>query len=67
MPKINLRAVQDFHQKVHVMNSSQQKELRLSSQEAKNLAAELSQLTALLVELQSDQTDYSVVIAGGGF
>ena len=36
------------------MNSSNQRDMRLSAQEARNLSNELSQLTALLLELQSE-------------
>jgi hypothetical protein len=52
------------------MNSANQKDLRLSAQEARNLGNELSQLTALLLQLRSTNEtpeNIEVSIAGGNF
>jgi hypothetical protein len=52
------------------MDNANQRDLRLSAQEARNLSNELSQLTALLLQLQSTtrtQEDIEVSIAGGNF
>lgn len=53
MAKINTGAIRSFQQKVHAMNHSGQKEIRLTSTEARNLSHELSQITALAVEEHS--------------
>ena len=54
MAKIRTDAIRVFQQNVNVMNSSNQRDMRLSAQEARNLSTELAQLTALLLELQSE-------------
>ena len=54
MAKIRTDAIRVFQQNVNVMNSSNQRDMRLSAQEARNLSNELAQLTALLLELQSN-------------
>ena len=54
MAKIRTDAIRVFQQNVNVMNSSNQRDVRLSAQEARNLSNELAQLTALLLELQSE-------------
>ena len=56
MAKIRTDAIRVFQQNVNTMNSSNQRDMRLSAQEARNLSNELSQLTALLLELQSETT-----------
>jgi len=63
-------AIRVFQTRVHEMNSANQKDLRLSAQEARNLSNELSQLTALLIQLRSTnqtQENIEVSIAGGFF
>lgn len=63
-------AIRVFQKRVHEMNSANQKDLRLSAQEARNLSNELSQLTALLIQLRSTneaQENIEVNIAGGNF
>jgi hypothetical protein len=63
-------AIRVFQQRVHNMDNANQRDLRLSAQEARNLSNELSQLTALLLQLQSTtrtQEDIEVSIAGGNF
>jgi len=63
-------AIRVFQKQVHEMNSTNQKDLRLSAQEARNLSNELSQLTALLIQLRSTnqtQENIEVSIAGGNF
>ena len=54
MAKIRTDAIRVFQQNVNTMNSSNQRDMRLSAQEARNLSNELSQITALLLELQSE-------------
>ena len=56
MAKIRTDAIRVFQQNVNTMNSSNQRDMRLSAQEARNLSNELSQLTALLLELQRETT-----------
>ena len=63
-------AIRVFQQRVHNMDNANQRDLRLSAQEARNLSNELSQLTALLLQLQSTtrtQEDIEVSITGGNF
>jgi len=63
-------AIRVFQKRVHEMNSANQKDLRLSAQEARNLGNELSQLTALLLQLRSTNEtpeNIEVSIAGGNF
>jgi hypothetical protein len=59
-------AIRVFQKNVHEMNSANQRDIRLTAQEARNLSNELSQLTAYLVDLQTtnntQQTvDFSIV------
>lgn len=56
MAEIRTDATRAFQKRVHDMNSSNQRDLRLTAQEARNLGNELSQLTALLLQLQSSNT-----------
>jgi len=63
-------AIRVFQKQVHEMNSTNQKDLRLSAQEARNLSNELSQITALLIQLQptnKTQENIEVSIVGGNF
>jgi len=63
-------AIRVFQKQVHEMNSANQKDLRLSAQEARNLSNELSQLTALLVELQNETPSSDAIevnITGNSF
>lgn len=53
MPEIRTDAIRTFQKRVHDMNSSNQRDLRLTAQESRNLSNELSQLTAFLLELQT--------------
>lgn len=56
MAKINTGAIRAFQQKVHAMNQSNQREIRLTAAEARNLSHELSQITALAVQEYSSAT-----------
>lgn len=56
MAEIRTDATRAFQKRVHDMNSANQRDLRLTAQEARNLNNELSQLTALLLQLQSSNT-----------
>lgn len=70
MVKIRTDAIRIFQQNVNAMNSSNQRDMRLSAQEARNLSTELSQLTALLVELQNETPSndaIEVTITGNSF
>lgn len=63
-------AIRLFQKRVHDMNSANQRDLRLTAQEARNLSSELSQLIALLLQSQSEtktQENIEVSIAGGNF
>lgn len=53
MLEIRTDAIRTFQKRVHDMNSSNQRDLRLTAQESRNLSNELSQLTAFLLELQT--------------
>lgn len=53
MAEIRTDAIRSFQKRVNEMVNANQRDMRLSSQEARNLSNELSQLTALLLELQS--------------
>ena len=59
-------AIRVFQKNVHEMNSANQRDIRLTAQEARNLSNELSQLTAYLVDLQTTNNtqqpvDFSVI------
>lgn len=53
MPAINTNAIRAFQDRVHAMSVGNQKEVRLSSVEAKNLSHELATITAMLLEYQT--------------
>jgi len=60
-----------FNEKVRIMNSSQRRDLILSSQEARNLHADIFALLTQLAELQNQpRTDPApgvIAMDGGGF
>ena len=62
-------AIRAFQSRVHAINNANQRDIRLTAQEARNLSAELAQLTALLTELQSQEpnTTLAVEINSPGF
>ena len=70
MPETRTDAIRAFQKRVHDMNSASQRDLRLTAQEARNLSNELSQLTALLLQLQSAapaQDNLEINISGANF
>lgn len=69
MAEIRTDAIRAFQKRVHDMNSANQRDLRLTAQEARNLSNELSQLTAILLELQnnSSQENIEVTVTGLNF
>lgn len=69
MAEIRTDATRAFQKRVHDMNSANQRDLRLTAQEARNLSNELAQLTAMLLELQSNssQENIEVTVAGLNF
>lgn len=70
MAEIRTDAMRVFQKRVHDMNSANLRDLRLTAQEARNLSNELSQLTALLLQLQStyaSQENIEVSITGSNF
>ena len=70
MAEIRTDAIRVFQKRVHDMNSANLRDLRLTAQEARNLSNELSQLTALLLQLQSthaSQENIEVSITGSNF
>ena len=69
MTEIRTDATRAFQKRVHDMNSANQRDLRLTAQEARNLSNELAQLTAMLLELQSNssQENIEVTVAGLNF
>ena len=69
MAEIRTDATRAFQKRVHDMNSANQRDLRLTAQEARNLSNELAQLTAILLELQSNssQENIDVTVKGLNF
>lgn len=69
MAEIRTDATRAFQKRVHDMNSANQRDLRLTAQEARNLSNELAQLTAMLLELQSNssQENIEVTVTGLNF
>lgn len=66
MTNVRTDAVRAFQKRVHDMNSANLKDLRLSAQEARNLSNELAQLTALLVQLQTQNTTANIEVIATG-
>lgn len=67
MAETRTDATRVFQKRVHDMNSANQRDLRLTAQEARNLSNELSQLTALLLQLQSaNSTQESIEVSVTG-
>ena len=66
MSDIRTDAVRAFQKRVHDMNSANQKDIRLSAQEARNLSDELAQLTAMLVQLQIPNTNNNIEVVAAG-
>jgi hypothetical protein len=63
MAETRTDAIRVFQKRVHEMNNANQRDLRLSAQEARNLSNELSQLTALLLQVNSaSKTDENIEI-----
>lgn len=70
MAETRTDAVRAFQKRVHEMTNANQRDIRLTAQEARNLSNELSQLTALLLQLQSissTQESVEVNITGLNF
>ena len=74
----NLPSVEKLMQRISSAEKSQQKEIRISIQEARDLAMELSILTAkmaitvkeiheMLAEIRQSTTQIEVKVDGGGF
>lgn len=66
MSEVRTDAVRAFQKRVHDMNSANQKDIRLSAQEARNLSNELAQLTAMLVQLQTPNTNNNIEVVAAG-
>jgi hypothetical protein len=75
---INLPGVEKLVQRLVAAERSQQKEIRISIQEARDLTAELAIMTskmgqtlqeihAMLVEIRASSTNIEVKVDGGGF
>lgn len=70
MAEIRTDAIRAFQKRVNEMNNANQRDIRLSAQEARNVSAELSQLTAILLDLQSvssSDSDVEVTVLGSKF
>ena len=70
MAEIRTDAIRVFQKRVNEMVNANQRDIRLSAQEARNLSAELSQLTAVLLNLQSvssNNNDVEVTVLGSKF
>lgn len=70
MAEIRTDAIRVYQKRVHDMNSSTQRDIRLTAQEARNLSNELSLLTALLLQLQNNnrpQENIEVTVKGLNF
>ena len=66
MSEVRTDAVRAFQKRVHDMNSANQKDLRLTAQEARNLSNELAQLTALIVQTQSQNNTNTIDVVAAG-
>jgi hypothetical protein len=66
MVEIRTDAARVFQKRVHDMNSNNQRDLRLTAQEARNLANELAQLTALLLQLQNNNSQDTIEVSVTG-
>ena len=66
MSEARTDAIRSFQKRVHDMSSANLKDLRLSAQEARNLSNELAQLTALLVQLQTQNTEANIEVIATG-
>jgi Sec-independent protein translocase protein TatA len=66
MAETRTDAIRSFQKRVHDMNSANQRDLRLSAQEARNLSNELSQLTAILLQTQSSNTQEKLEVTVTG-
>ena len=53
MTEVRTDAIRAFQQKVHTMSSVNQRDLRLTAQEARNLSNELAQISAYLLEIHT--------------
>ena len=70
MAEIRTDAIRAFQKRVNEMTNTNQRDIRLSLVEARNLSTELSQLTAILIELQSvsnNNTSVEVSVIGSKF
>lgn len=70
MAETRTDAVRAFQKRVHEMTNANQRDIRLTAQEARNLSNELAQLTALLLQMQSissTQESVEVNITGLNF
>jgi hypothetical protein len=70
MAETRTDAVRAFQKRVHAMTNANQRDIRLTAQEARNLSNELAQLTALLLQMQSissTQESVEVNITGLNF
>jgi glutaredoxin 2 len=66
MTEVRTDAIRVFQKRVHEMSSANQKEIRLTAQEARNLSNELAQLTALIVQAQSQNNNNTVEVIATG-
>lgn len=71
MAEVRTDAIRIFQQKVYAANNANQRDIRLTTQEARNISNELSQLTALLLQLQStttaSQENIEITVTGSSF
>jgi hypothetical protein len=69
MAEIRTDAIRAFQKGVHNMNSANQRDIRLTAQEARNLSNELTQITAFLLQIQSNnnQENIEVTVSGLNF
>lgn len=70
MAETRTNAIRAFQQRVHEMNSANQRDLRLTAQEARNISNELAQITALLLQLQNikdSEDSIEVTVTGLNF
>lgn len=62
-----MKAIRDFFKRYDLMMNGRSKELRLSKEEATELASAIGQLMAKKMDKDAAEEDDEIVIDGGGF
>lgn len=67
MPVSKTATIADFQRRVHAMETTRARELRLTAQEARNLSLEINQLLTELIEQSSNGESVQVVVSPNRF